>query len=171
LSVRSLTPTSGRTSRAMFRASIVEAAARRSCQKAVGASHGGNLRTHRWTPVVKDAVRRRFGLGWPRGLLKQQTGTGRPEGPRLQQSLKQKPGCGRSLGRPWRRTFSWPQGSSGKPSGNSGRESRAWLRLCSVGEEKNSLPQRKGNRKLKNKFFIFTFLYQLQKTSSPHVLH
>jgi len=50
--------------------------------------------------------------GWPRGLL--------------QQSLKQKAVCGRSSGRPWRRTFGWPQGSSGKSSGDSGRESRAW---------------------------------------------
>lgn len=43
---------------------------------------------------------------------------------------KEKPGCGRSSGRLRRRTFGWPQGSSGKSS-----KGRAWLRLCSVGEE------------------------------------
>ena len=42
---------------AMFRASIAEAAARSCGQKAVGACHGGNLRTRWWTPAVKEAVR------------------------------------------------------------------------------------------------------------------
>ncbi len=58
--------------------------------------------------------RRPFGLGWPRGLLKQQTGTGRPGGLQLRWSWKQIPGFGGSSGRLWRRTFGWPQGSSGK---------------------------------------------------------
>lgn len=40
-------------------------------------------------------------------------------------------GCGSSLERPWRRPFSWPQGSPGRPFVGSGRESRAWPRLCS----------------------------------------
>jgi len=42
---------------AMFRASIVDAAARSCGQKAVGACRGGNLRTHWWIPAVKEAVR------------------------------------------------------------------------------------------------------------------
>jgi len=41
---------------AMFRASIIEAAARSCGQKAVGACRG-NPRTRWWTPVVKEAVR------------------------------------------------------------------------------------------------------------------
>jgi len=41
----------------MFRASIVEAAARSCGQKAVGVCHGGNPRTRWWTPAVKEAVR------------------------------------------------------------------------------------------------------------------
>ncbi len=49
------------------------------------------------------------------------------KGLRLQWSPKQKPRCGISLGRLWRQAFSWPQGSSGKPSDDSGRESIAWL--------------------------------------------
>lgn len=36
---------------------------------------------------------------------------------------------------PWRRTFGWPQKSSGKPFCTSERESRAWPRLCSTVEE------------------------------------
>ena len=42
---------------AMFKASVVEAAARRCGQRAVGACLGGNVRTHWWTPAVKEAVR------------------------------------------------------------------------------------------------------------------
>lgn len=37
-----------------------------------------------------------------------------------------------SAERPWRRTFGWPQRSSGKPFCTSERESRAWPRLCST---------------------------------------
>jgi len=46
----------------------------------------------RWTPAVKEAVRlkKKAFLAWW-GLLKQQTGTGRPEGLWLQLSPKQKP--------------------------------------------------------------------------------
>jgi len=51
---------------AMFRASIVEAAAWRSRQKAVGACRGGNLRTRWWTPAVKEAIRlKKVGPGSP----------------------------------------------------------------------------------------------------------
>ena len=41
----------------MFKASIVEAAARSCGQKAVGACQGGNRRTRWWTPAVREAVR------------------------------------------------------------------------------------------------------------------
>ena len=40
-------------------------------------------------------------LVWPRGLLKQQRGTERPEELQPQQSLKQKPRCRTCPGRPW----------------------------------------------------------------------
>ena len=62
---------------AMFKASIIEAAARSCGQKAVGACRDGNIRTCWWTTAVKEVVRLKkeaFWLGWPRGLLKQQTG-------------------------------------------------------------------------------------------------
>jgi len=49
---------------AMFRASIVEAAARSCGQKAVGACRGGNLRTRWWTPAVKEAVRLKTEAFW-----------------------------------------------------------------------------------------------------------
>jgi len=42
---------------AMFRAYIVEAAAKSCGQKAVGACRGGNLRTRWWTLAVKEAIR------------------------------------------------------------------------------------------------------------------
>ncbi len=42
---------------AMFKASIVEVAARSYGQKAVGACCGSNLRTCWWTPAVKEAVK------------------------------------------------------------------------------------------------------------------
>jgi len=51
--------------RAMFRASIVETAARSCGQKAVGACRGGNLRTRWWTPVVKEAFRAWLAQGSP----------------------------------------------------------------------------------------------------------
>lgn len=43
------------------------------------------------------------------------------------------------MGSPWRRTFGWPQRSSDKQSGDSGRESRALPKLFSAGED-NSWP-------------------------------
>ena len=57
-----------------------------------------------------SSVTRWWMLVWPRGLLKQQRGTERPEELQPQQSLKQKPRCRTCPGRPWRRSFSWPQG-------------------------------------------------------------
>ena len=104
---------------AMFRASIAEAAARSCGQKAVGACRGGNQRTRWWTPAVKEAVSlpKKEGLS---GLVGPGVSWQTGDGP-----AKQKPRCGRSSGRPWRRTFGWPQRSSGKPFGDSGRESRA----------------------------------------------
>ena len=41
----------------MFKASVVEAAAVSCSHRVLGASRGGNLRTPRWTPVVREAVR------------------------------------------------------------------------------------------------------------------
>lgn len=39
--------------------------------------------------------------------------------------------CEESLRQPWRRTFSWPRGSSGKLFGGSGKKIRAWPGRCS----------------------------------------
>ncbi len=80
--------------------------------------------------AVKEAIRP-FGLGWPRGLLKQQTGTGL----HLLWLQKEKPVCGRSSDKLWTRAFGWPIGSSGKLLDDSRGESRAWLRLSSAVEE------------------------------------
>lgn len=71
----------------MFKASIVEEASENCGQKVTAACCDDSSKN------PKEAYRRRlFGLGGPRGVLKQQTGT-------RSQSLKQKPGCGRSLER------------------------------------------------------------------------
>ncbi len=88
---------------AMFKASIVEVAARSCAQKVVGAYRGGKPKD----PLVDtsgEGSRQAekgglLGLGWPRGLLKQQTGTRRPGGLQFWWSRKQKPRCGRSSGR------------------------------------------------------------------------
>ncbi len=72
----------------------------------------------------------RVGLGWPRDLLNEQTGTGRPERLRFWWSPKEK--LGRSSGRLWRRTFGWPQGSSGKPLDDSGAVLGDTLLQCLV---------------------------------------
>jgi len=107
----------------MFKASSVQAAARSCGQKAVGACRGDNLRTRWWTPAVKKAnkLKKEAFRAWlAQGSPETEDGYGRPEGLRLQQLLMQKPGCGRSTGRLWRRTFGWPQGSSGKPFRDSG---------------------------------------------------
>jgi len=86
----------------MFKASIVEVAARSCGQKAVGACCGGNLRTCWWTLAVKEAIRLKkevFRAWLAQGSPETADGTGRPDGLRLQWSLKQKPGCERSSGR------------------------------------------------------------------------
>lgn len=50
--------------------------------------------------------------------------------------LKKKAGrCGWSSQRPWRRTFSWPQGSSGKTFDDSGRGNRLTQAVFSWGRE------------------------------------
>jgi len=103
--------------------------AARSCgQKAVVTCRGGNLRTPWWTPAVKEAVRLKEAF---RAWLAQ----GSPETAHGYREARRAAAAALGWGRPWRTTFGWPQGSFGKPFGNSGRESRAWLRLFSVGEE------------------------------------
>ena len=114
---------------AMSRASIAEAAVRNCGQKAVGACHGGNPRTRWWTPAVKEAVRLK------KEAFRAWLAQGSPEtADRYRQARRAVASAvtkaktrvwERSLGRPWRRTFGWPQRSSGKLLGDSGRESRA----------------------------------------------
>lgn len=54
----------------------------------------------------------------------------RPSRMELGQWLKQKLQCGRSLVRPWKKTFGLPQNDSGKVSGDLGGESSALLTWC-----------------------------------------
>ncbi len=56
---------------AMFKASIVEVAARSCGQKVIGACHGSNLRTSWWTQVVREAIR----------LKKETSGPSKPRRP------------------------------------------------------------------------------------------
>jgi len=108
----------------MFRASIVEAAARSCDQKAVGACRGGNPRTRWWTPVVKEAIR-----------LKKETfrawlAQGSPETADAVAEAKTR--VWYEFGEDMEKDFGLKEVLEGR---DSGRESRAWLRLCSVGEE------------------------------------
>ena len=64
--------------------------------------------------------------GWPMALLKQQMSTRRPVRLQPKWLLMQKPRCVKSLGRLWK----LPKESHGKQSVDSGKESRAWPRLC-----------------------------------------
>ena len=48
----------------MFKTSIAEAAARSCGRNVVGACRGGNLRTHWWTPAVKEAVKQKKDAFW-----------------------------------------------------------------------------------------------------------
>ena len=91
----------------MFCASIVEAADRCFGCKVVGASRGGNTGTGWWRPAVRDAVRLKKESHW--NFL----ACGTPEAAdRYRQpkrcaavALRQRPGRGRSLVRPWRKTL------------------------------------------------------------------
>ena len=76
---------------AIFYTAIVEVAARNFSNKVTGASCGSNPRTRLWTLTRQ---------GCALGLPKQQTASSRPSNLWLGWSLRQKPGCGRSLVRP-----------------------------------------------------------------------
>lgn len=53
----------------------------------------------------------------------------------VEQNFKQKPGCGMSSEKLWRRTFGRHQRRSVKLSGYSGGKSWVWPKPCLVGEE------------------------------------
>jgi len=88
----------------MFKASIVVADDRSCGRKFIGACCGGNPRTQWWTPWVREVVKlkKEAFLAWlAQGvLLKQLTGTGRPEGLQMRWSrmLKSRHGERLSVG-------------------------------------------------------------------------
>ena len=118
LSTGALTPTSGKFLNASrfrlktwnperVKASIMEVAAGSCGQRVIGP-----LYNQRSLPVVlaiepTKPKRRSFRFGWLRGLLRQLTGTRRPEGLPPQWSPKQNSGYGRTSGRLLRKTFGW----------------------------------------------------------------
>ena len=119
---------------AMFRASIVMAADQSCGCKVVGAWRGGNSRTRWWTPAVRDAVKLRkesyrtfLACGTPEAA-----GRYRQAKRSAAVAVRQKPGHGRSLVRPWRTTSGRLRRGSGPPSGVSGGASSAPSTLCMV---------------------------------------
>ena len=72
--------------------------------------------------------------GWPKGLLKQQTGIMMPGGLQLLWSWSQTFVGRRSLGSQRWKTFSWPENDFGKPSADSGGEAELRWPVCSRGE-------------------------------------
>lgn len=105
---------------AVFKASIAEVAGSSCGQKVIG---------DWWTPAVKETFKLKkeaFQVWLAQGSLE---AGDRPEGLQLLQFV-----CVRSSGKLWR-SLGWPQGSADKPFNDSGRKSRAWLRLYLAGGE------------------------------------
>ena len=110
----------------MLRTSIADDASKSCYLKVVGACCGSNWRTHQWWGKPPSWRRRPFGLCY----LEQLTDTELLKGLQHWWFLRLKFGVRRNSARPWRKTFSWPQGCSGKPFGNLERDSRVHPRLC-----------------------------------------
>lgn len=86
----------------------MEAAAKSCGENVTGACCVDNLSTRWWIPVMKEAIKLKKEAFWAwlagGGLMKQQMGARKVAALMV---TEEKPGCGTTLGRPWRRSFGW----------------------------------------------------------------